>query len=163
MIYIPPLLQTMAHINHNLFLVLPVPCSVYTTIVALAFAITSLLLFVYDRLVTRRQERTKNAALRVVSSLFPSQVHDKVLRGHYDSTQQKKDDDANVIASFYPNTTVMFADISGFTSWASTRRPEQVFLLLETSEYFNLQRLNDIRSVGEQVGFCRSSLFFVSS
>jgi class 3 adenylate cyclase len=62
--------------------------------------------------------------------LFPAQVHDKVLRGHYDDPKI----DANVIASFFPATTVMFADISGFTAWASTREPQQVFLLLETSE-----------------------------
>eukprot|EP00536_Pseudo-nitzschia_multiseries_P010553 jgi/Psemu1/243039/estExt_Genewise1.C_3250021 len=32
----------------------------------------------------------------------------------------------------YERTTVMFADIAGFTAWSSTREPEQVFHLLET-------------------------------
>jgi class 3 adenylate cyclase len=81
---------------------------------------------IYDRLVTRRQERTKNAALRVVSSLFPTSVQDKVLKSAYDGGDQ-----SNLIASFFPETTVMFADISGFTAWASTREPPQVFQLLE--------------------------------
>jgi hypothetical protein len=36
------------------------------------------------------------------------------------------------IADFWPNTTIMFADISGFTAWSSTREPTQVFTLLET-------------------------------
>ena len=99
---------------------------------ALAFGITSLLLLIYDRLVTRRQERLKNAALRVVSSMFPSTVQDKVLRGHYDGASDQGDKDDNVIASFFPDTTVMFADIAGFTAWASTREPAQVFRLLET-------------------------------
>ena len=36
------------------------------------------------------------------------------------------------IADFFPNTTVMFADIVGFTAWSSTREPKQVFTLLET-------------------------------
>ncbi len=36
------------------------------------------------------------------------------------------------IADFFPNVTVIFADISGFTAWSSEREPTQVFQLLET-------------------------------
>jgi class 3 adenylate cyclase len=36
------------------------------------------------------------------------------------------------IADFFPHTTVLFADLSGFTAWSSTREPSQVFTLLET-------------------------------
>jgi class 3 adenylate cyclase len=36
------------------------------------------------------------------------------------------------IASFFPDTTVFFGDIAGFTSWSAARPPEQVFVLLET-------------------------------
>lgn len=36
------------------------------------------------------------------------------------------------IADLYPNTTVMFADIAGFTAWSSEREPSQVFKLLES-------------------------------
>lgn len=36
------------------------------------------------------------------------------------------------IADLFPSTTVMFADIVGFTAWSSTREPSQVFTLLET-------------------------------
>jgi class 3 adenylate cyclase len=36
------------------------------------------------------------------------------------------------IADLFPNTTVLFADISGFTAWSSEREPSQVFTLLET-------------------------------
>jgi class 3 adenylate cyclase len=36
------------------------------------------------------------------------------------------------IADLFPDTTIMFADISGFTAWSSTREPSQVFILLET-------------------------------
>ena len=35
------------------------------------------------------------------------------------------------IADLFPETTIMFADISGFTAWSSTREPSQVFTLLE--------------------------------
>jgi class 3 adenylate cyclase len=36
------------------------------------------------------------------------------------------------LADLFPNTTVLFADISGFTAWSSEREPSQVFTLLET-------------------------------
>jgi class 3 adenylate cyclase len=36
------------------------------------------------------------------------------------------------VADLYPEATVMFADISGFTAWSSVREPTQVFTLLET-------------------------------
>lgn len=36
------------------------------------------------------------------------------------------------IAEFFPATTIMYADLAGFTAWSSTREPAQVFTLLET-------------------------------
>lgn len=36
------------------------------------------------------------------------------------------------IAELYPDCTVMFCDIQGFTAWSSARNPSQVFTLLET-------------------------------
>eukprot|EP00523_Entomoneis_sp_CCMP467_P019712 CAMPEP_0168820572 /NCGR_PEP_ID=MMETSP0726-20121227/8918_1 /TAXON_ID=265536 /ORGANISM="Amphiprora sp., Strain CCMP467" /LENGTH=1298 /DNA_ID=CAMNT_0008873087 /DNA_START=52 /DNA_END=3948 /DNA_ORIENTATION=- len=36
------------------------------------------------------------------------------------------------IADLFPHTTIMFADIAGFTAWSSEREPSQVFTLLET-------------------------------
>lgn len=36
------------------------------------------------------------------------------------------------IADFFPNCTVFFGDIAGFTAWSSTREPAQVFILLQT-------------------------------
>jgi hypothetical protein len=35
------------------------------------------------------------------------------------------------IADFFPSATVLFADVVGFTAWASIREPSQVFALLE--------------------------------
>lgn len=111
-----------------------------------------MLLIVYDRLVTRRQERTKNAALKVVASMFPSSVQERVLKGAYEGGEQ---DQSNIIASFFPETTVMFADISGFTAWASTREPAQVFQLLETiyGAFDEIARRSQIFKV-ETVGDC---------
>lgn len=36
------------------------------------------------------------------------------------------------IAEMFTDTTIMFADIAGFTAWSSEREPSQVFILLET-------------------------------
>ena len=40
--------------------------------------------------------------------------------------------DTKPIADLFPSTTIMFADICGFTAWSSVREPTQVFTLLET-------------------------------
>mgnify|MGYP000686093088 CR=1 FL=1 len=51
---------------------------------------------------------------------------------------EEDDDDDDVmykskpIADLFPETTILFADISGFTAWSSTREPSHVFILLET-------------------------------
>lgn len=39
--------------------------------------------------------------------------------------------DSDPIADYYPEATVMFLDIVGFTAWSSEREPTQVFRLLE--------------------------------
>jgi hypothetical protein len=80
--------------------------SVYTSIVVLAFLVTTFLFLIYERLVTKR-EKTKNAALKVVSSMFPSNVHEKILKGAQDRNLGNSDEE-NLIASFYPATTVLF-------------------------------------------------------
>ena len=85
---------------------------------------------IYERLVTKR-ESTKTAALQVVASLFPSGIQDQVLKGVHDGTHGTSNP-GGVIATFFPQTTVLFADIAGFTAWSSSREPEQVFQLLET-------------------------------
>ena len=55
---------------------------------------------------------------------------------------------------FFPNTTVMFADIAGFTAWSSTREPFQVFMLLETiygafDEIARKRRVFKVETVGD--------------
>lgn len=39
------------------------------------------------------------------------------------------------IADLFPETTIMFCDLAGFTHWSSTRQPSEVFTLLETIFY----------------------------
>jgi hypothetical protein len=58
---------------------------------------------------------------------------------------------AKQIAELFPDTTIMFADIAGFTAWASSREPSHVFTLLETL-YGAFDR--QARKMGEFAG-CR--------
>jgi hypothetical protein len=122
--------------------------------VLLIFLFTSCVFFAYDWYVEKRQYRTKAVALRssaIVSSLFPSAVRDHLYKStksllvrssevHTSSgiPTNGADDSiagatfASPIAQVYPHTTVLFADIVGFTNWCSSREPSQVFHLLET-------------------------------
>jgi class 3 adenylate cyclase len=49
-----------------------------------------------------------------------------------DSTVDNATIQASPIAELYPETTVFFVDIVGFTAWSSARQPTQVFPLLES-------------------------------
>ena len=44
------------------------------------------------------------------------------------------------IAEYFPATSVMLADIVGFTEWSSNHNPEEVFHLLETL-FFEFDRI----------------------
>ena len=61
-------------------------------------------------------------------------INDDTKETSSDTTARKLADpfSSSPIAEFYTDTTVMFADIAGFTAWSSTREPKQVFQLLET-------------------------------
>eukprot|EP00977_Amphora_coffeiformis_P016678 scaffold5224_cov135-Amphora_coffeaeformis.AAC.2 len=95
----------------------------------------------------------------VVSSLFPEEVRQQVVgiveknngggsnrktgqetwkdrspshagKDDYERLAAELDNSAPV-ANLYPNCTVLFADIAGFTQWSSNRSPSEVFKLLE--------------------------------
>lgn len=58
------------------------------------------------------------------------------------------------IADLFPETTVLFGDIVGFTAWASVREPAQVFTLLETlyasfDEIAKRRRVFKVETVGD--------------
>jgi Adenylate and Guanylate cyclase catalytic domain len=120
---------------------------------------------VYDRLVERRQALVLHRALQssaIVSSLFPHNVVERLMipanpEGSLNSSVQfstssqrlkhflvgRNNDGADAgiqpVADLFPFTTVLFADIAGFTAWCSTRDPSLVFLLLQ-----NIYRALDI-------------------
>lgn len=98
----------------------------------------------------------------IVSSMFPPVVRDRLLRqaetkARYPKSKKRfpripltpklrlasmlrdstpldiqLESNSQPIADLFQHTTVLFADISGFTAWSSSREPCQVFKLLET-------------------------------
>ena len=131
---------------------------VYTTLVAMAFAVVIGLFIFYDWTITRRQNKTITTALKtqaIVTSLFPEEVGKRMIneaQNDFQNTATNKqnkyrafrndsgDSEPDVpaynhpptLAQLYPETTVMFADLVGFTAWSSLRALDQVFRLLET-------------------------------
>ena len=58
------------------------------------------------------------------------------------------------IADFFPQCTVLMADIAGFTSWSSEREPSQVFQLLQTV-FFHFDKVRYQSQV--DTTFCREN------
>jgi hypothetical protein len=103
--------------------------AIYTCGITLAFIVTGVLLIIYDRMISRRQEKTMDSAIRtsnLISSMFPENVRDRLME---DAMQDEGKTSVGggiktrPIADFFPEATIIFADIAGFTAWASTREP----------------------------------------
>jgi hypothetical protein len=132
-----------------------------TTVVVLIFFFTSLVFVFYDKMMERKKDKMTNTANRtnqIVCSLFPQNVRDQIFSkeaagncgGKGDTWGGKRDPksflkerahgenknfafgDSKPCADLFPYTTVMFADIIGFTAWSSVREPHHVFIFLET-------------------------------
>jgi class 3 adenylate cyclase len=72
------------------------------------------------------------------------------------------EDNLQPIADLFPNCTVLFADISGFTAWSSTRDPAQVFILLQTvyqafDEIANQRKVFKVETIGDSCKFGHES------
>eukprot|EP00980_Cylindrotheca_fusiformis_P013752 scaffold3541_cov116-Cylindrotheca_fusiformis.AAC.5 len=118
--------------------------TLYTTVVVAIFAFTSFVFLLYDYYVARRQRKFMERIVKqdqIVSNVFPTAIRDRL----YESGQKGSKDDAlfdplgggagtagSPLADLFPETTIVFADIAGFTAWSSAREPAQVFILLET-------------------------------
>jgi class 3 adenylate cyclase len=133
----------------------------YAMMVVFVLVFTSVIFGVYDSIVERRQRKVAQTAVEstaVIHSLFPSNVRDRLLQ----QQQQEHDTSALVlggrsglkhparaflnngdrtmgnnrssppIADLFPFTTVLFADIAGFTAWSSSREPTQASVLFYT-------------------------------
>jgi hypothetical protein len=113
--------------------------------------LTAGLVFVmYDRYQERRQKAIMESAEKnnaVVSALFPAAIREKLFANQQLQREMEKGGGKRTlgvnnapIAELYTDTTVLFADIAGFTAWASTRDASDVFTLLE-SIYFEFDML----------------------
>jgi class 3 adenylate cyclase len=118
----------------------------------------------------------------IAASLFPSNVRDRMFKdaeeqaerdvmnktkmgAHASGKNRLKDylDEADEggqglqtkpIADLFQNTTIMFADIKGFTAWSSSKEPSQVFTLLETiyqafDEIARRRRVFKVETIGD--------------
>lgn len=122
---------------------------IFTAVSILIFGFTSVVFLIYDRLVEKRQRIVLRAAVQssaVVSSLFPSNVRERLfpnqenqmspkksaekrvsqfeinksrmasfLNGEYQEPDATPSFDSSPIADTFEQTTVLFADIAGFT------------------------------------------------
>ncbi|GAX14200.1 hypothetical protein FisN_20Hh177 [Fistulifera solaris] len=158
-----------------------------TTVLVFAFAFMITAFLMYDCFVVRRNRKLLNAMTRtnaIVSSLFPSNVRDRIFADAKEDREEKKalngksrlktflsgnddddlDDDVDEddkymyktkpIADLFPETTVLFADLAGFTAWSSMREPTQVFILLETiykamDDIAKARRVFKVETVGD--------------
>eukprot|EP00980_Cylindrotheca_fusiformis_P017450 scaffold5439_cov132-Cylindrotheca_fusiformis.AAC.9 len=149
----------------------------YAGLVAVVFIFTALLFFLHDKYSKKKQEQVAMQAKRaeaIVTSVFPKEVGLRLIqeaaKDEADKLSSKKminnflvektdaydsGNRSKPIADLFPETTVMFADIVGFTAWSSMREPSQVFVLLE-SIYRDFDILAKKRKVFkvETVGDC---------
>ena len=105
---------------------------------------------------------------QIVANIFPTAIRDRLydgidksngnladpldLENETDGSRSKK---SSPIADLFPNTTLVFSDISGFTAWSSAREPQQVFTLLESiyASFDKIAYRHDVFKV-ETVGDC---------
>ena len=145
--------------------------TIYAAVVAFTFVLVAAVFFIYDLLVQYRNEKIVVTAARsnaIVSSMFPDAIRDRLLqrndapskRGHLKSYLLNGEDggcdnlSSKPLADLFLETTVMFADISGFTAWSSVRDPSQVFSLLEAvykafDDIASRRRVFKVETVGD--------------
>eukprot|EP00980_Cylindrotheca_fusiformis_P031272 scaffold26108_cov132-Cylindrotheca_fusiformis.AAC.1 len=121
--------------------------TIYTSVVVIIFSFTVLVFLLYDFVVGRLQKKVMdriNKQDMIVANVFPSNIRDRLYQAQGNALLQSQmvDQSTNSVGSenemgaapladLFPNTSVVFADIAGFTAWSSAREPQQVFILLE--------------------------------
>jgi len=99
----------------------------------------------------RKIEEQAEKAGKIVKELFPSIVRHRLTDDiESDSSKKRRSrirnyltrgshtlneegvNDSLPIAEIFPSTTIVFADIPGFSSWSSAHQPKDTFLLLES-------------------------------
>ena len=145
---------------------------IITCIITVSMVIgTSLIFIVYDFLYKKRIDslaHTASVSSSIVNSLFPRFVRDKMfsadehksvsasilshLRKNYD--KEEIDVSGDAVAQSFQLGTVLFADIAGFTAWASDRPPKDVFHFLESlyqkfDEACKRNRIFKVETIGD--------------
>jgi class 3 adenylate cyclase len=131
---------------------------IFTIVLVCVFIFTSLVFVTYDRMVGRRHKVVNQTAVQssaIINTLFPEKVRERLYQEDEDKRSKEEsqtgfktflsdaprsfpgegngsDYQGPPIAHLNTDCTVLFADISGFTSWSSERSPTEVFTLLET-------------------------------
>eukprot|EP00980_Cylindrotheca_fusiformis_P000976 scaffold265_cov131-Cylindrotheca_fusiformis.AAC.11 len=124
--------------------------AIYTSVVVVIFSFTVVVFLLYDFVVRRLQRKVMDRINKqdvIVANVFPSAIRDRLYEAQRNALQQNQmvgetekragfDSEegtlgAAPLADLFPNTSVVFADIAGFTAWSSAREPQQVFTLLE--------------------------------
>jgi len=87
-----------------------------------------------DHLRNRLEQEIQNAKEAKKANKKGGNLKSYLKEGHGKAGEnnQAKISSEKPLADLYLETTVLNADISGFTSWSSVREPSQVFILLET-------------------------------
>jgi len=99
-----------------------------------------------------QENSTRSGPFQPAKTRMKSFIADGSSSNHTNMSMSVKDTNTaenqagSPIADLFSNCTVLFADISGFTSWSSERSPGQVFILLE-SIYGAFDRIADRRGV----------------
>jgi class 3 adenylate cyclase len=151
--------------------------------VLIAFAVLAVTFVLYDRFVNKKNKKILQAAKEshaIISSLFPAQVRSRVFQNQSSKDEELECTPTNSnsektfaelhngvgdthgdfmyntkpIADLFPDATILFADIVGFTAWSSVREPTQVFILLETlfrafDEIAKKRRVFKVETVGD--------------
>jgi len=124
----------------------------FAIIIACTFAMVAVVFCVYDVLVQKQNTKLMLNVARsnaIVTQLFPNNIRDKLIGSESTSKDPLRvtsksgltdyfkdgktgDSASKPLADLFLDSTVMFADIAGFTAWSSVREPQHVFELLET-------------------------------
>ena len=135
--------------------------AVYLAAVACIFVFTTLVFLLFDRWVEKRNKVVMDRAIQsgtIVNNLFPEQVQERLFKANAGIEKESADKatpwkklsqtlaneskeskvstveykKSERIADYFEESTIMFADIAGFTKWSAARSPSQIFDLLET-------------------------------
>mmetsp|Transcript_94 Transcript_94/g.267 ORF Transcript_94/g.267 Transcript_94/m.267 type:complete len:1155 (-) Transcript_94:417-3881(-) len=132
--------------------------AILTVLVGCVFLFMIVAFVAYDGFQKKRNTKVVVNAARsnqLLTSLFPNNIRDRLLepddskkarnskspflnnnkgqlRSFLDGDYEDRREPERPIADLFLGTTIMFADVTGFTAWSSEREPSQVFMLLET-------------------------------